>query len=211
MPIEKVDVTKSQPSCSQPTGWKVEVARAMTKVPNSLKEFLWRSTLLGLGVSAGLSGLLLWRNPGIIFGKPIEQQTLVERLSAHEDEKEEVFKLMSDYYYSKDPEGLMLVAWERLDSLTGVWVRPADRFPGKAGIHDLTPDIRVLAGPFVFGECSFTESLAMPGYTMVACPIITSYDVWGYVAAIVETDDSTIARAKFSLNLLAHRITRLVY
>jgi hypothetical protein len=211
MPIERVEVSKAEPCPDSKIGWKVEVAKALTKMPRSLGEWLWRSSLLGLGVSATLSGLLLWRNPGIIFGEPVEEQSIIQRLAAHPEEKEKVFELMSNHYGREGQKGLMLVAWEELDSLVGIWVKPADKFPGKSGAHDLTPDMKVLAGPFIFGECASTESIAFPGYVMVACPIVSSYDVWGYVAEVVEDDKATISRAKSSLRILAHRITRLIY
>ena len=116
---------------------------------------------------------------------------------------------MERFFYVHDPHGLMLVSWEELDSLVGVWVRPADRFPGKSGAHQLTPDMRVLSGPFIFGECAVVESLAIPGKQMVACPINNSYDAWGYVAAIVCDED--VEQTKRLLGFLAHRITHLIY
>ena len=105
----------------------------------------------------------------------------------------------------------MLVAWEEINMMVGIWVRPANRFPGKSGVHDLTPDMRVLGGPFLFGECAYTESLAMPGKVMVACPISSSYDVWGYVAAVVDDDPAEIDKSLRLLGFLAHRLTRLIY
>lgn len=153
--------------------------------------------------------MVLWKNPNVVLGTPTAEQSLIERLARNQDTKKEVYKLMEKFFYSYRPNGLMLVAWEELDSLTGIWVRPANRFPGKSGVHDLTEDMRVLAGPFIFGDCAMTESMAMPGKVMVACPINSDYDVWGYVAAVVdETDASKTSRV---LNFLAHRITRLVY
>ena len=103
----------------------------------------------------------------------------------------------------------MLVSWEELDYLVGLWVRPANDFPGKSGAHQLTDDMRALSGPFIFGECAMVESLAMPGKQMVACPINNSYDAWGYVAAIVDADqaDETMRLLEF----LAHRVTHLIY
>ena len=103
----------------------------------------------------------------------------------------------------------MLVSWEELDSLVGVWVKPADRFPGKSGPHQLTPDMRILSGPFIFGECASVESLAIPGKRMVACPINNDYDAWGYVAAIV--DESEAEDVERLVGFLAHRITQLIY
>ena len=66
---------------------------------------------------------------------------------------------MDRFFYVNDPAHAGVL--EELDSLIGVWVRPADRFSGKSGVHQLTPDMRVLSGPFIFGECAVVESLAM--------------------------------------------------
>ena len=151
--------------------WKEQLAKAYTTVPKSLREFAWKSGILGFAVAAGLTGMLVWRNPGVIFGKPIAEQSLIQRLSSNPRIKKEVFELMERFFYSYRPHGLMLVSWEEVNSLIGIWVRPANRFPGKSGPHNLTPDMRVLAGPFIFGECASTESLAMPGMIMVACPV----------------------------------------
>lgn len=130
-------------------------------------------------------------------------------LASDEKLKNQVFALMDRFFYDHRPYGLMFVSWEEIDSLIGVWVRPADKFPGKAGVHQLTPDLRQLSGPFIFGECSSVESLAMPGRIMVACPVNSSYDAWGYVAAIVDKGD--VERTERLLGFLAHRITHLVY
>ena len=69
--------------------------------------------------------------------------------------------------------------------------------------------MRVLGGPFLFGECSSTESLAKPGYIMVACPINNEYDSWGYVSAVVkpEREQEFLRLVEF----LAHRVTLLIY
>ncbi len=207
MPVEKDKSTKAE-DC-KPTGWKAILAMAAVKVPNTLSEFLWKGSLIGLGLTATLSGMLLWRNPGIIFGEPIEKQSLIKRLSAHEDDKKKVFDLMEKHYYRHRPLGLMLISWEKLDSLVGVWVRPADDFPRKSGEHGLDVEMRTLGGHFLFGECAQTESLSIPGKTMIACPIVSAYDVWGYVGMVVEEDSA--ADSIPLLQLLAHRITTLVY
>ena len=153
--------------------------------------------------------MYVYRNPGIVFGTPKAQQSIIQRLSGNGDLKQTLYELMERFYYRHSPEGLMLVSWEEVDSLVGIWVRPADEFPGKSGPHGLTADMRVLAGPFVFGECMSTESLAMEGMVMVACPINSSYDAWGYVAAVVPEAkaDETLSLVRF----LAHRVTRLIY
>ena len=45
--------------------------------------------------------------------------------------------------------------------------------------------------------------------TMVACPIINDFDVWGYVAAVVEEDRASSVQRL--VNFLAHRLTVLIY
>ena len=189
--------------------WKEQLAKAYTTVPSTLKELAWKTSLLGFALSAGLMGIALWKNPNVVLGTPIAEQSLIERLARNRDIKNKVYVLMEEFFYDQRPAGLMLVAWEELDSLTGIWVRPANRFPGKSGVHDLTEDMRILAGPFIFGDCAVTESMAMPDKVMVACPINSDYDVWGYVAAIVDAEEAEGTLR--ILNFLAHRITQLVY
>jgi hypothetical protein len=192
-----------------PLTWKEQLAKAYTTVPATLKELAWKTSLLGFALSAALMGIALWKNPNVVLGTPTAEQSLIERLARNENIKEDVYELMDRFFYEYAPDGLMLVAWQELDSLTGIWVRPANRFPGKSGVHDLTEDMRVLAGPFIFGDCATTESMAMPDKVMVACPINSSYDVWGYVAAVV--DEADVKNTLLVLNFLAHRITHLVY
>ena len=204
MPIERI------PACEEkPKDWRALVVYHYMRVPKTFRELVWKTSLLGLGLASTLTGVMIWKNPGIIFGKPVDQQSLIHRLSAHEDIKKPVFELMERFYYQVRPHGLMLVAWEELESFVGVWVRPADKFPGKSGGHGLTPDMRALGGPFLFGECASTKSLALEGKIMVACPINSNYDSWGYVAAIVDKDD--VEDTLKLLGFLSHRITILIY
>ena len=191
--------------------WKEQLAKAYTTVPHSWKEFTWRVCVAAMAITSTLTGFYLWKNPQIIIGIPAERQSPVERLAADKGMREAVYQMMEDFFYSNRPYGLMFVSWEEVDSMVGLWVRPADRFPGKSGAHDLTPDMRVLGGPFLFGECAYTESMAMPGKIMVACPINNSYDAWGYVAAIVDNDPEVIRQIEKLLDFLAHRITILIY
>jgi len=135
----------------------------------------------------------------------------VEVMSHHEGVKPELYELMQTYFYTNRPYGLMFVSWEDIHSFVGLWVRPADKFPGKSGQHGITEDMRVLGGPFLFDECAFTESMAMPGRIMVACPVINDYDIWGYVAAIVEDDPTIIKETERLLSFLAHRATEIIY
>lgn len=189
--------------------WKELVAGAYIKVPKTVRELVWRTGVAGFTVVTILAGIFLYRNPKALLGKPVAEQSMIERMAADSSVKESIFELMQQFFYSNRPHGLMLVSWEELDSLVGVWVKPANRFPGKSGAHHLTPDMRILSGPFVFGECKSVDSLAMPDKVMVACPINSEYDVWGYVAAIVSPEDA-ITTEKL-VEFLAHRIVQIIY
>jgi len=164
-----------------------------------------------MAITSTLTGFYLWKHPQIIVGIPTDRQSPVERLAGNKPLRTKVYELMSNWFYRHRPHGLMFVSWEEIDSMVGLWVRPADRFPGKAGEHNLTPDMRILGGPFLFGECAHTESLAIPGKIMVACPVVNEYDVWGYVAAIIDNDPAEIARCQRLVKALAHRVTVLIY
>ena len=189
--------------------WKEKIVATYAALPKTAAEGLWRITILTVAVMSTLTGVVIWRNPDIILGTPRNERSPLELLASDSDLRRQVYELMERFFYVNDPHGLMLVSWEELDSLVGVWVRPADRFPGKSGPHQLTPDMRVLSGPFIFGECAVVESLAIPGKQMVACPINNSYDAWGYVAAIVCEED--VEDTERLLSFLAHRITHLIY
>ena len=45
--------------------------------------------------------------------------------------------------------------------------------------------------------------------TMVACPIHSTYDAWGYVAAVVP--EAEVPGVLTLVQFLAHRITQLIY
>ena len=143
------------------------------------------------------------------MGEPWEERSPTEILAIKPEIRASVYDLMEQFYLVHKPEGLMFVSWDTIETMRGLWVRPADEFPGKAGAHPMTPDMRVLGGPFLFGECSSTESLAKPGYIMVACPINNEYDSWGYVSAVVkpEREQEFLRLVEF----LAHRVTLLIY
>jgi len=191
--------------------WKEVVARAYTTVPKSFREGAWKIAVAAMAISSVLTGFVIWKNPEAITGIPIERRSPVERLAHNPGIRREVYRMMEEFFFRNRPYGLMFVSWEEIDSMVGLWVRPADRFPGKAGVHDLTPDMRDLGGPFLFGECATTPSLAMPGKIMVACPVINGYDVWGYVAAVVEDNPQEITSTRRLLHFLAHRVTDLIY
>jgi len=191
--------------------WKDTVAKAYTTVPKSVKEAIWKTSVALTVISSLLTGFAIWRSPSFILGLPVPRQSIIERLAHEEDLKEQVWEHMEDFFYSHRPYGLMLVSWEELNSMVGIWVRPADKIPGKSGPHSLSPDMRVLGGPFLFGECAQTESLAMPGRLMVACPVSSEYDVQGYVAVIVDPNASRIDLVVRLVEVLAHRISDIIY
>ena len=190
-------------------GWKEILARYFTNIPKTVGEALWKA-LFTLMVGGGLmTGYALYRNPGIVMGQPWDERSPSEILAIKPEIRESVYDLMSQFYLVHKPDGLMLVSWDTVSDMRGLWVRPADEFPGKSGPHQLTPDMRVLGGPFLFGECAETESLAKPGYIMVACPINSDYDAWGYVAAIVPPEQ--VSEFQRLVSFLAHRVTLIIY
>ena len=191
--------------------WKDTIAKAYTTVPKSIKETIWKASVGLTVISSLLTGFVIWKNPTVVFGLPLNRQSVVERFAADNNLKDAVYELIEEFFFAYRPRGLMFVAWEEIDSLVGLWVRPADMFPAKNGLHNLTPDMRVLGGPFLFGECGKVESIAMPGKLMIACPIVNEYDVWGYVAAVVDDNPGEIAVTERLVRQLAHRITSLVY
>ena len=192
-----------------PNGWKEILARYFTNVPKTIGEALWKGLFTLLVGGVGLTGYALYKNPGIIMGEPWEERSPTEILAIKPEIRASVYDLMEQFYLVHKPEGLMFVSWDTIETMRGLWVRPADEFPGKAGAHPMTPDMRVLGGPFLLGECSSTESLAKPGYIMVACPINNEYDSWGYVSAVVkpEREQEFLRLVEF----LAHRVTLLIY
>ena len=190
-------------------GWKEILARYFTNIPKTVGEALWKA-LFTLMVGGGLmTGYALPKNPGIVMGQPWDERSPSEILAIKPEIRESVYDLMSQFYLVHKPDGLMLVSWDTVSDMRGLWVRPADEFPGKSGPHQLTPDMRVLGGPFLFGECAETESLAKPGHIMVACPINSDYDAWGYVAAIVPPEQ--VSEFQRLVSFLAHRVTLIIY
>ena len=191
--------------------WKSKLVDYYLKVPQTWREGSWR---VGVGVTAISSlmiGFVVWQRPELLMGAERDRTSPIEVMSSYEGVKEELYELMQEYFYTNRPYGLMFVSWEEINSFVGLWVRPADQFPGQSGPHGITRDMRVLGGPFLFNECAFTESMAMPGRIMVACPVVNDYDVWGYVAAIVDNDPAAIEETTRLLGFLAHRATEIIY
>lgn len=191
--------------------WKSKLVDYYMKVPQSWREGFWRVGIGLTGLSSLLFGFVVWQRPELLTGIPRERTSPIEVMSHHEEIKDELYELMQQYFYKNRPYGLMFVSWEDVHSFVGLWVRPADQFPGKSGPHGITRDMRVLGGPFLFGECASTESMAMPGRIMVACPVVNDYDIWGYVAAIVEDDPVVVEETIRLLGFLAHRATEIIY
>ena len=191
--------------------WKAILAKAYTKVPKSIGEAVWRLAVAGMVTAAGLTGYMVWRNPGIIFGEPRQERSIMQILAGDKKLKDKLYSMLSDYYVRMRPHGMMFVAWEQLNELHGLWVKPAQHFPGKSGVHQLTEDMRVLSGPFMFNECAYTESMAIPGKVMIACPVVSTYDVWGYIAIVVDNDNTQIEHGMRTLSFLAHRFAVLIY
>ena len=194
-----------------PMRWKSRLVEYYMNVPKSWREGVWR---VGVGITAIGSLMVsfaIWQRPELLMGIPRERMSPIEVFARHKAIKEIVYELMQSWFFSNRPYGLMFVSWEDLDSFVGLWVRPADKFPAKSGQHGLTSDMRVLGGPFLFSECAYTESLAMPGRTMVACPVRSEYDVWGYVAAIVDDNPQSIQSTMSLLEVLAHRVAEAIY
>lgn len=191
--------------------WKEKLVDHYMKVPKGWREGFWR---VGVGLTAITSlmfGFVIWQRPELLMGLPRDRMSPIEVMSHNDEVKGELYELMQQYFYANRPYGLMFVSWEDVSSFVGLWVRPADEFPGKSGSHGLTEDMRVLGGPFLFSECAHTESMAMPGRIMVACPVVNDYDVWGYVAAIVEDDPEVVESTLRLLEFLAHRVTSIIY
>jgi len=153
---------------------------------------------------------IAWKHPYILTGIPVDRYSITERFRNVSNMKEEVFRLMEVFFYRYSPDALMLISWEELDKLVGLWVKPAENYPGKAGAHFLTEDMRDLGGPFLFGECATSTRTVGPGKIMIACPINNGYDSWGYVAVVVD-DTEDLKRFEDLVHFLAHRILNVVY
>ena len=109
--------------------WKDTIAKAYTTVPKSIKETIWKASVGLTVISSLLTGFVIWKNPTVVFGLPLNRQSVVERFAADTKLKDAVYELVEEFFFAYRPRGLMFVAWEEIDSLVGLWVRPADMFP----------------------------------------------------------------------------------
>ena len=191
--------------------WKEHLAKAYTTVPKSWKEFGWKISVGLTAISSLMFGFVVWRQPDLLLGIPLERRSPIERMASDPKIREEVYTLLESFFFDYRPHGLMFVSWEELESMIGLWVKPADKLPEKSGPHGLTPEMRALGGPFLFGECASVESREWYGKILVACPVNNTYDAWGYVGAIVENDEARVQEMQRLLSFLAHRVSVLIY
>ena len=203
---------------SRETTWREILAETVSEFflskPSDAKEALRRFAVVCFLTFVSFSTFTVVRYPewiSTLSPKPIAERSIDQRLAENKEARDFVFTELERWFYSHRPHGLMLVSWHNLNQLAGVWVRPRGAFPEKEGPHTLTPDMRQLAGPFVFEECHAIPSRAMPGKTMVACPVANSFDVWGYVAAVIDTREVNLEYAMRSVRSLADRITDAIY
>lgn len=203
---------------SRETTWREILAETasdffLSKPPDA-KEALRRIAVVSFLTFISFATFTVVRYPewvSMLSPRPIEERSIDQRLTEDKGARDFVFAELERWFYSHRPHGLMLVSWHDLNQLAGVWVRPRGAFPEKEGPHTLTPDMRLLAGPFMFEECHAIPSRAMPGKTLVACPIATSFDVWGYIAAVIDTKEINLEYAMRSARSLADRITEAIY
>lgn len=216
----KNDQTGPQPAyrLTPEEGWAQILAHAFAEFLNTkpvdFAEGLRRILVMMFLVFLSGGMFIITRHPhvlGFLNPTPINERSMIERLAEDKNIKDRAFEEMENWFYTHRPHGMMLVSWEELRTFTGVWVRPAERLKGKVGVHEITPDIRQLSGPFIFGECASVPSSAFPGKTMVACPIYNEFDVWGYVAAVVDPGEVSVEYTLRSIHALAYRLNRLIY
>jgi len=189
-------------------------AQFMTTKPSDVKEWFRRLAVVTFLSFTALTTFTLVRYPewvSMLSPRPIAERNIETRLAEVSGMSERVTNELEDWFYSHRPHGLMMVSWHDLNELSGVWLRPRGTFPEKEGHHTLTPDMRLLAGPFVFGECKDVPFDRDPTKVLVACPIHNQYDVWGYVAAVVEPDKANVDYMLRSVNNLTARIKSILY
>lgn len=206
------------PECRQDPTWKEILAKAVAEFlvskPENAKEAARRIAVVAVVSLLSFSAFTVVRHPEWVAElgpRPRSERSITQRLAEDPEAREYVIQALESWFYEHRPHGLMFVSWHGLDALAGVWVRPRGAFPEKEGPHALTPDMRQLAGPFVFDECAAVPSIAMPGRIMVACPIANEHDVWGYVAAVIDANELSVEHTERSVRSLASRIVSRIY
>lgn len=203
---------------SQNQTWREILAEAasdfFTSRPENAMEWFRRLAVVTFITFTAFATFTVVRYPewiSMLSPRPVIERDIEERLAEDKDLRRFVSLQLEAWFYNHRPHGLMMISWHDLNALSGIWLRPLGSFPEKEGPHTLTPDMRILAGPFVFRECMTAPSEAFPGKTMVACPIYTSYDVWGYVAAVVDPSEINLDYVMRSVRSLTDRITDRIY
>ena len=204
--------------CQHDRTWREILAEAVAEFlmskPEDAKEVFRRISIVAVVSLLSFGVFTVVRHPEWVAElgpRPRIERSIIQRLAEDPQMRADIVKELESWFYDHRPHGLMLVSWHNLDELAGVWVRPHGAFPEKEGQHSLTSDMRILAGSFVFGECAYTQSIAMPGKTMVACPVANQYDVWGYVATVIDPAEMDIEYATRSVRSLSNRITSRIY
>jgi len=198
------------------TDWKGILSKAFVKFflerPGSLDEAARRVLAISFSLGVGITAYSVARNPVNLmeaFRVPREQRSITHILAADEKVRESVIRELEEWFYGHRPHGLMLAAWDRLDEVVGVWVRPRSGLSVKPGTQPLIAEMRELGGHFMFGECHDMPSNSMPGKRLVACPIFNGYDVWGWIGAVV--DQGELDYMTRSLRNLSSRLQRIIY
>jgi len=196
-------------------GWREMLVAAFDSFflqpPSSTLEGIRRfAVVIALMMLSG-GTYILAREPQFLYtltGRPITEQSITQRMRSVGSKVEAA---MEQWFYRNRPQGLMLIAWDELATLRGVWVKPESAFSDRIGVREIAAEIRDWAGPFIFGECVVEDYRDMPGSRIAACPILNEFDVWGYVAVVYSQRDMTDNRALTLLRHLARDITNQLY
>lgn len=205
----------SQPSKEEYQSWReilvIAIDSFFLQAPTSIAEGFRR--LLVVCALLMLSGgtYVVAREPevlGNLTGRPVIEQSITRRMRHVGRQAEEALEA---WFYRNRPRGLMLIAWDELTTLRGVWVKPESSFGDRVGVREIAGEIREWAGPFIFGECVVSDYNDLPGARIAACPVLNEYDVWGYVAVVYDNRDMSDDKALFLLRNLTKEITELLY
>lgn len=198
------------------TDWKGILSKAFVKFflerPGSLGEAARRVLAISFSLGIGITAYSVARNPVNLmeaFQTPREQRSITHILAADAKVREAVIQELEEWFYGHRPHGLMLAAWDRLDEVVGVWVRPRSGLSVRPGAQPLVEEMRELGGHFVFGECHEMPSNSIPGKRLVACPVFNGYDIWGWVGAVVDQEE--LDHTLRSLRNLSSRLRRIIY
>ena len=198
--------------------WREILAKAFSEFlmnkPDSALEVIRRMAIVTVVSMLSFATFSVVRHPEWVAElgpRSRVERSIIQRLAEDGRMRGDIVNSLEDWFYDHRPQGLMLVSWHDLDELAGVWVKPRGAFPEKEGPHNLTADMRQLAGPFVFNECAAVQSTAMPGKILVACPVANSFDVWGYVGAVIDPAEMNVDYAMRSVRSLTNRITDRIY